>query len=228
MCHWPVGCLEKHSVWSLVCESLVEQRMLEYVIQALATKHVIYLWNLNLSLPLAQFQASYLLGHDCALKLQWTWGILASNNISEPRLRWGFLNSPWITFAPGCPWWDHCKIRWDVQDIVEALAHRREDGGGKIFFGPTLDHVTWHLNDLPCLAGLDTKISRLVLDALNAWYFAFQKQNQDLCCQEAFFCACIGAGLDNSLSRKLSVEQISEIPTTRQGRLLGLLSGLCS
>lgn len=95
MCHWPVGCLEKHSVWSLVCESLVEQRMLEYVIQALATKHVICLWNLNLPLPLAQFQASYLLGHDCALKLQWTWGILAEkNNISEPReLRWGFLNS---------------------------------------------------------------------------------------------------------------------------------------
>ena len=80
------------------------------------------------------------LGHDCALKLQWTWGVLAEKTTS--------VNHGWAALgfsqplAPGCAWWDHCKIRWDVQDILEALAHRREDVGGNIFLGPTLD--LWH------------------------------------------------------------------------------------
>lgn len=43
------------------------------------------------------------------------------------------------------------------------------------FFGPTLDHVTWHLNDLPCLAGLDTKITRLFLGCVKCLVLCFSK-----------------------------------------------------
>ena len=192
-------------------------RSMEFLCRVLLNTECWYVWykhwphtprdllvilNLSLPLQLAQFQASYLLGHDCALKLQWTWGILAikkhQNHQWMPRwwfqiffiftpipgemiqfdlrifFKWvvqpptrcvyiymlyiyngvhtfyslsrlgfggvwqkrqndGFcweVNSCWFTRVPGCPWWDHCKIRWDVQDILEALAHRREDGGG--------------------------------------------------------------------------------------------------
>ena len=178
MCHWPVGCLEKHSVWSLVCESLVEQRMLEYVIQALATKHVICLWNLNLPLPLAQFQASYLLGHDCALKLQWTWGVLAEKTTSVKHGNCGSA-AVGVFSTSGA----RMPTVGPLQDPLRCPRHRGSAGApqrgrwwrGADFLGPTLGPMTWHLNDLPCLAGRDTKITRLFLGCVKCLVLCFSR-----------------------------------------------------